>query len=96
MTTPGPRLIVIETVGSLLYIGLAIFGSGGFASFFSHRALIAVTIVFFGLVGAAFFTAGNLSSGEREDRSNRWVIPAFSIIGLLSHAKEGPAKPCPC
>jgi len=34
-------------------------------------------------VGAAFFTAGNLSSGEREDRSNRWVIPAFSIIGLL-------------
>jgi hypothetical protein len=24
-----------------------------------------------------------LSPGEEEDRSNRWVIAAFSLIGLL-------------
>ena len=32
----------------------------------------------------ALFTSGNLSSGEREDRSNRWVIAAFTVIGLLA------------
>ena len=27
-----------------------------------------------------FFAGGNLSSGEREDRANRWVIAAFGVI----------------
>jgi protein-S-isoprenylcysteine O-methyltransferase Ste14 len=31
----------------------------------------------------ASFSSGNLSSGEREDRDNRWVIAAFAVIGLL-------------
>ncbi len=84
MTTPGPRLIAFETFAALLYIGLAILGGGGFAAFFSHPPLIAVTIVFFALLVSAFLTAGNLSSGEREDRSNRWVLPAFGVIGFLS------------
>jgi protein-S-isoprenylcysteine O-methyltransferase Ste14 len=33
--------------------------------------------------GAALFSGGNLSAGEREDRANRWVIMAFALIGLL-------------
>jgi protein-S-isoprenylcysteine O-methyltransferase Ste14 len=33
---------------------------------------------------AAIFSRGNLSPGEREDRANRWVILALSVIGLLS------------
>ncbi len=49
MTTPGPRLIAFETFAALLYIGLAILGWGGFAAFFSHPPLIAVTIIFFAL-----------------------------------------------
>ena len=32
----------------------------------------------------ALFTEGNLSSGVREDRANRWVIAAFAVIGLLA------------
>ncbi len=84
MTTPAPRLIAFETAGALLYIGLAILGSGGFTAFFSHPPLIALTIVFFANLASAFLTAGNLSSGEREDRANRWVLPAFGVIGLLS------------
>ncbi|MGO9475163.1 MAG: methyltransferase family protein [Rhodomicrobium sp.] len=84
MTTPGPRLIAFNILGTLFYIGLAILGSGGLAPFFSHPPLIAVTLVLFALAAASLFTAGNLSPGEREDRSNRWVLPAFGIIGLLS------------
>ncbi len=30
------------------------------------------------------FTSGNISPGEREDRANRWVLPAFTIIGFVS------------
>jgi protein-S-isoprenylcysteine O-methyltransferase Ste14 len=33
---------------------------------------------------AALFTEVNLSSGEREDRANRWVLPAFGVIGIVS------------
>ena len=32
---------------------------------------------------SALFTRGNLSAGEREDRSNRWVLGAFALIGLM-------------
>jgi protein-S-isoprenylcysteine O-methyltransferase Ste14 len=69
--------------GTIAYLGLAILGSGGPAVFFSHPALIALTVVLFALSGAALFAGGNLSSGVREDRGNRWVIVAFGVIGLL-------------
>jgi protein-S-isoprenylcysteine O-methyltransferase Ste14 len=36
------------------------------------------------MAGAALFSRGNLSSGEREDRSNRWVVAAFALVGLLA------------
>jgi protein-S-isoprenylcysteine O-methyltransferase Ste14 len=77
-----PKL-AIAGVGTLAYLGLAVLGEGGFAAFFSHAALIALTIVLLALTGAALFTAGNLSSGEREDRGNRWVLIAFAVLGLL-------------
>jgi hypothetical protein len=33
---------------------------------------------------AAFLAAGNVTTPTREDRSNRWVIAAFRVIGLLN------------
>ena len=75
--TLTPRLALFTLVVTLAYLGLAILGWGGFAAFFSHPPLIALTIVFFVLVGVALFSGGNLSSGEREDRGNRWVLAAF-------------------
>jgi protein-S-isoprenylcysteine O-methyltransferase Ste14 len=70
--------------GTLVYLGLAILGWGGFAAFFSHPALIAVTIATFVMAGISLFSCGNLSPGEREDRGNRWVLAVFAVIGLLS------------
>jgi len=75
--------LVITTLAGLAYFGLAILGWGGFAAFFSHPALIALALVGLALAGVALFSAGNLSPGEREDRSNRWVLVAFGLIGLL-------------
>jgi protein-S-isoprenylcysteine O-methyltransferase Ste14 len=82
MTTP--KLALMNVVGTIAYLGLAILGRGGFAAFFSHPALVAVAIVLVVLSGAALFTSGNLSSGEREDRANRWVLAAFALLGLLA------------
>jgi protein-S-isoprenylcysteine O-methyltransferase Ste14 len=74
---------LITLLATLGYLALAIIGSGGIAAFFSHLALIVFTIVLFALSGAALFTDGNLSTGEREDRANRWVLPVLMILGLL-------------
>jgi protein-S-isoprenylcysteine O-methyltransferase Ste14 len=82
--TPTPRLAFVTIAGTLAFFGLAVLGWGGFAAFFSHPARIALTIALFALSGAALFSGGNLSPGVREDRANRWVIVAFSLIGLLA------------
>ncbi len=79
-----PRLAFFTLAGTAAYLGLAVLGAGGFAAFFSRPPLIALAIITFALSGAALFTEGNVSSGEREDRSNRWVLAAFSVIGLLA------------
>ena len=78
-------LAVITIAGVSGYLGLAVLGWGGFAAFFAHPARIALVIVTFALCGAALVSGGNLSRGEREDRSNRWVIVALGLIGL-AHA----------
>lgn len=78
-----PIRLLLIVVGAGVYLGLAIVGRGGLAVFFSQSALIALTIVLAALCVAALFAGGNLSSGVREDRANRWVIIVFSLIGLL-------------
>jgi protein-S-isoprenylcysteine O-methyltransferase Ste14 len=82
MLKPSLRLIFV-LVGSVLYLGLAVLGFGGVAPFFSHSALIALVAVQCALSVAAFFAGGNLSPGVKEDRSNRWVLAAFAVMGLL-------------
>ena len=82
--TAAPRLAAFTIVGTLVYLGLAVLGWGGFAAFFAHPARIALAIALFVMAGVALFCGGNLSPGEREDRANRWVLVAFALIGLLA------------
>ena len=78
------RMGLTAVVSSLAYLGLAILGWGGFAAFFAHPPLIVLAIALFAMTGVSLFSAGNLSSGEREDRANRWVLIAFALIALVS------------
>lgn len=80
--TPTVRLLVI-VVGTVAQAGLAVLGWGGLTAFFSHPARIALMVVLAVMIGASFFAGGNLSTGVREDRGNRWVIAVFAVIGLL-------------
>jgi protein-S-isoprenylcysteine O-methyltransferase Ste14 len=79
-----PVIVAVTLLSSAAWLGLAVAGWGGFAAFFSHPALTAVVGVTLGLVVAAMFTSGNISSGQREDRANRWVFIPVTAIGLLS------------
>jgi Putative protein-S-isoprenylcysteine methyltransferase len=56
----------------------------GSQRFFSHAPLVVIVLATLVMAIASLFTEVNLSSGEREDRANRWVLPAFGVIGLLS------------
>src|SRR5215510_13570785 len=69
--------------GTAAYLGLAILGWGGWSAFFSHPARVALAVALAVMAGASLFSGGNLSPGLREDRSNRWVIVALALIGLL-------------
>ncbi|MBV8129498.1 MAG: isoprenylcysteine carboxylmethyltransferase family protein [Planctomycetaceae bacterium] len=82
--TPTPRLAFFTIITILAQFALAILGWGGSSAFFSHPALVALTIATVVMSGLALFSGGNLSSGEREDRANRWVLIAFGLIALLT------------
>jgi protein-S-isoprenylcysteine O-methyltransferase Ste14 len=78
------RLGLISVAAVALYLGLAVWGEGGFGAFVAHPPLVALALITVALTAAGLFSAGNLSSGEREDRGNRWVLLAFGAIGLVS------------
>ncbi len=84
MTTPTLRVTLGTVAATAAYLGLAVLGWGGFAAFFSHPALTGIAIVMFVLAGTALFSSGNLSSGVREDRGNRWIFVPLAVIGVLS------------
>jgi protein-S-isoprenylcysteine O-methyltransferase Ste14 len=70
-------------VAIAIQFGLAIAGWSGVRAFFAHPAMQAlawVTVV--GLV-LAVPSGGGLTKGEKEDRGNRWVLGAFTLIAIL-------------
>jgi protein-S-isoprenylcysteine O-methyltransferase Ste14 len=78
------QMTVVAVLATLAWLGLAVWGIGGVGMFFSHGSLVIVALATVAMVIASLFSEVNLSSGEREDRANRWVIPAFGVIGLVS------------
>lgn len=80
---PSPRLALAAIAGTVVMLGLAILGGGGFAVFFSNAARTTAAALTVFLTAIALFSGGNLSPGEEEDRSNRWVLAAFGVLGLL-------------
>lgn len=78
------KLAFFAVISTLAYLALAIWGLGGFAAYFSHGSLLVIALATLVMVVVSLFSEVNLSSGEREDRANRWVLPAFGVIGVLS------------
>jgi protein-S-isoprenylcysteine O-methyltransferase Ste14 len=58
-------------------------GWGGIGAFFAHPAMQGLAwVTAVGLL-MSIFTQGNMGTGEKEDRGNRWVLGAFTVIAIL-------------
>jgi len=77
------RMLLTGIVAIVLQFALAIAGWGGWHPFWGHPAFWGLAWVTAGLALLAIFTQGNLGTGEKEDRSNRWVLGAFTLIAVL-------------
>jgi protein-S-isoprenylcysteine O-methyltransferase Ste14 len=77
------RFAVVTVLSIIAYLGLAIVGAGGPGRFFSYPPLTAVTLVTIALGVAGLFSEGHIGAGVKEDRSNRWVIAALGVLGVL-------------
>jgi protein-S-isoprenylcysteine O-methyltransferase Ste14 len=77
------KCVAVGVTSILVQFALAIVGWGGFAAFFRHPALQALAVATVAISVIAFFAGGNISSGEKEDRANRWVLKAFGVIAIL-------------
>lgn len=77
------RMFLLTLVYLAFEFGLAILGWGGFRPFFSHPQFVALLVLTAVMSVASPVSSGNISPGIKEDRSNRWVIGAFTLIGFL-------------
>ena len=68
------KLLITGVVSIVIQFGLAIAGWGGWRAFFRHREFWALAVVTVVLAVLAVPSGGGLSSGEKEDRGNRWVL----------------------
>jgi protein-S-isoprenylcysteine O-methyltransferase Ste14 len=77
------KVLLVGLLSLFVQLGLAILGWGGFAAFFSHPSFVVMVAATFLMGAVSLFTRGNLNSGEREDRGNRWVLGAFTVLAIL-------------
>ena len=82
---PLPKwgMMLITTASMTLYIGLPIWGWGGWSAYMAHPARAGAVVALVVLSAVAMFTSGNISSGRREDTTNRWIFVPFLILGFL-------------
>lgn len=70
--------LALVTLGSVVYLGLAVLGWGGLRAFLSHPTLAALAIAFLALSSVALLTPGNLSQGcarVAETVGSSWLLP---------------------
>jgi protein-S-isoprenylcysteine O-methyltransferase Ste14 len=81
--TMSPLLAIPGLAIMAAVLAVVVVAGGGPAAFFAESARTAFAVVYCLLVLAALASCGNLSAGVREDRRNRWVLPALGVIGVL-------------
>jgi protein-S-isoprenylcysteine O-methyltransferase Ste14 len=77
-------VIVVGVFSVTLFLGLAVWGEGGWTAFAAHRALLAAAVVSYAMVVIAPFSGGGVRRGVREDTANRWVLWVFTLVGVAA------------
>ncbi len=77
------KMVIVPVMSTLAFLALAVWPYGGIAPFLAHPArLVLVVVTAVALVSASFSRTSGLSSGVREDRSNRWILVPLGILSL--------------
>jgi protein-S-isoprenylcysteine O-methyltransferase Ste14 len=76
------KILISGAILLAIQFGLGIAGWGGWHAFWAHPQFQALAWVSAGLMLLAIFTQGGLTTGEKEDRGNRWVLGAFTVLAL--------------
>ncbi|HKB35276.1 MAG TPA: hypothetical protein VKD72_02415, partial [Gemmataceae bacterium] len=82
---PLPKwgMLLITAASMALYLGLGVWGWGGWPAFMAHPARAGAVVATVVISVAAMFTSGNISSGRREDTKNRWIFLPFLVVGFV-------------
>jgi protein-S-isoprenylcysteine O-methyltransferase Ste14 len=80
--TMNIKMVISAIVSIVIQFALAIAAWGGWSAFFAHPALRALAWATAALMALAIPAGGGLTTGEKEDRGNRWVLWAFSLTAL--------------
>ena len=79
-----PSLILLTLVPILAFLGIVIWAYGDAPRFFQHPARVGMVVATVLLTILALFSGSSgLSSGEREDRDNRWIFLPITLLSLL-------------
>jgi protein-S-isoprenylcysteine O-methyltransferase Ste14 len=77
------RMLLTSIVYIAFEFTLAALGWGGIRPFFAHPPFIALLVLTVVMMAISFASDVTINSGIKEDRSNRWVIGALGILGLM-------------
>jgi protein-S-isoprenylcysteine O-methyltransferase Ste14 len=75
---------LLAVLPTLVFLGIVVWAYGDMPRFFQHPARVGLVIASVLLCLVAPFSGSScLSSGEREDRRNRWIFLPFLLLSLL-------------
>ena len=76
------KIFLAGLASGVVRFAFAIFFFGGVNAFFSHPALIALTLVTAATICIAPFSKVNLDAGAKEDRGSRWGLVALGLVAF--------------
>jgi len=78
------KMILLTFVSVSLFVGLSVLAWGGFGPFLAHPPFVAFVAVSYVAALVGSLSSASISTGEREDKGNRWVLAVLGVLGLLA------------
>jgi protein-S-isoprenylcysteine O-methyltransferase Ste14 len=80
---PTPSTILLTLLSGLTFFGIVVWAYGDAGRFFQPSARLGMVVATVLLAILALFSGSSgLSSGQREDRSNRWVLAPLLLLSV--------------
>jgi protein-S-isoprenylcysteine O-methyltransferase Ste14 len=81
---PKPSTFLLALLPTLAFLGIMVWAYGDVGRFFQHPARLGMVIATVLLTILALFAGSSgLSSGQKEDRSNRWILAPLLLLSVV-------------